>query len=348
VVDREPEHHHIPLGAREPRRAIQREDNVSERDDTIRLGDDAAHIAVVIVTFNSARVLEGCLRSLTAQSGVHLSAVVVADNASRDESVAIADSATDLPIRAVQLGRNAGYAAAINAGIATLDLRKLDAVFVMNPDCRLRPETLHQLAQVLRQPGRAIAVPRLVNPDSSLQPSLRRNPTVGRALAEAVIGGHLAGRVGTLGELVVSPGEYDHPGQVAWATGAAMLLSADAMRELGPWDESFLLYSEETEYCLRAADQGWTLWYEPVAVVEHIGGESDTNPMLYALMVANKVLLFRRRRSAPVWWAYYLAVVLGEAIRAVAGRRTSRASLLTLLRPSRRRTLIASITGGPA
>ena len=97
----------------------------------------------MIVTFNSADVLEGCLHSLTSQI-VHPSVVVVADNASEDEGVAIAEAATDLRIRIVQLGRNAGYAAAINAGIAALDLRKLDAVFVMNPDCRLRPDTLHR------------------------------------------------------------------------------------------------------------------------------------------------------------------------------------------------------------
>ena len=318
---------------------------MSERDTTNRLGDDSAHVAVVIVTFNSAPVLQGCLRSLTTQSGVHLSAVVVADNDSKDESLAIADAVTGLPIRTVQLGRNAGYAAAINAGIAKLDLRKLDAVFVMNPDCRLRPDTLHDLARALREPGRGIAVPRVLNPGGSLQPSLRRNPAVFRALAEAVIGGNLAGRIGNLGELVMDPREYDQAGRAAWATGAAMLLSAEAIRDVGPWDESFLLYSEETEYCLRANDHGWTVWYEPAAVVEHIGGESGTNPTLYALMVANKVRLFRRRRSAPAALAYYVAVVLGEAVRALAGRRISRASLVALLNPTRRRTLIASITG---
>ena len=332
----------------QPTPELSARNDVSRGNDTIRRGDDAAHVAVVIVTFNSADVLSGCLRSLTGQSAVHLCSVVVADNASRDESAAIAEAATDLPIRTVQLGRNAGYAAAINAAIATLDMRKLDAVFVMNPDCRLRADALHELAKALRQPGRAIAVPRLLNPDDSLQPSLRRNPTVGRALAEAVIGGDRAGRIGTLGELVMDPRKYDHPGPAAWATGAAMLLSADAIRELGPWDESFLLYSEETEYCLRAAERGWKLWYEPAAVVEHIGGESDTNPTLYALMVTNKVRLFRRRRSAPAGLGYYLAVVLGETIRAVSGRRTSRAAVVALLKPSRRRTLITSITGRPA
>ena len=315
--------------------------------DNSRAGDDAARIAVVIVTFNSAEVLVGCLDSLPSQ-GVDLSHVVVADNASRDGCLAIAEAMTQLPVQAVQLGRNAGYAAAINAGIAALDIRKLDAVFVMNPDCRLRPDTLYLLARALRQPGRGIAVPRLVNPDGSLQPSLRRAPTVGRAVVEAVIGGNLAGRVGTLGELVTDPRDYERPGPAVWATGAAMLVSTDAIRDIGPWDESFLLYSEETEFHLRAADRGWSLWYEPAAVVEHLGGESGTNPTLYALMVSNKVELFRRRRGAAAGAAFFGAVLLGESLRSIAGRRTSRASVQALVSRSRRGALKSTITGEPA
>ena len=78
-----------------------------------------------------------------------------------------------------------------------------------------------------------------------------------------------------------------------WVTGAALLIRWDVLTAVGPWDESFLLYSEETEYFLRAADRGWTVWYEPAAQVEHVGGESRTNPTLAALLVVNKVKLFR-------------------------------------------------------
>ena len=297
--------------------------------------DDVPDIAIVIVTYNSAQVLDGCLRSLASQ-GVRLASVVVADNASTDQSVAIAEAAGDLPVRTVRLGHNAGYAAAINAGLAALDTRKLTAVFLMNPDCRLRPHTLRLLARALRQPGRGIAVPRLVNPDGTLQPSLRRTPTVSRALAESLLGGRLAGRLGTLGEMITEPARYERPGPAVWATGAALLIAAEAVRDLGPWDESFLLYSEETEYALRAADRGWTLWYEPAAVVEHIGGDSGVDPKLAALLVVNRVTLFRRRHRGPLAGAYYLAVLVGELIRALAGRRTARAVAVALLRPSRR------------
>jgi N-acetylglucosaminyl-diphospho-decaprenol L-rhamnosyltransferase len=275
---------------------------------------------------------------------VALSPIVVVDNASRDDSVMIARAAEQtLPVRTVATGRNGGYAAAINAGIAAMDLDELDAVMVLNPDCSVRPDTLAQLWQALQRPGIGIAAPRLVNPDGSLQPTLRRMPTVRRALAEAVLG-KAAGRAG-LGELVTDPQSHSRPGPAAWATGAALLISVEAVRATGPWDESFLLYSEETEYCLRAGDRGWTIWYEPAAVVEHIGGESGTNPVLAALVVTNKVELFRRRRGAPASWAYHAAVALGEGVRALLGRRTARTAFTALFSAARRRQIRQTITG---
>jgi GT2 family glycosyltransferase len=306
---------------------------VSDSGGTSIIGQ--ARVAAVIVTYNSADVLGDCLSSLSEQ-GAPLAAVVVADNASKDKTRDIAEDFADLAVRVVELGRNAGYAAGVNAGLATLDLTRLDAVLVLNPDCRVLPGALSVLVSALGQSGRGIVVPRLANPDGSLQPSLRRKPSVGRALVEALLPGGLAGRLGSLGELVTAPRVYERPGVVAWATGAAMLLSVSALREVGPWDESFLLYSEETEYSLRAADKGWHTWYEPAAVFEHLGGESSTNPTLASLMTINRVRLFRLRHNRLHSAAYFTAVAVGECIRAAAGRRTSRASIGALLRPSRR------------
>jgi N-acetylglucosaminyl-diphospho-decaprenol L-rhamnosyltransferase len=295
---------------------------------------DVPRLAVVIVTYNSAPVLAGALTSLESPDGVELAAVVVADNASRDESLAIAER-SDLPVTTVRVGRNAGYSAAINAGLAGLDTSKLDAVFVMNPDCRVQPDTLGLLARALRQPGVGITVPRILNPDGTLNYSLRREPTVRGAFAEALLGGVRAGRRGGRGELITDPEVYRHAAPAVWATGAAMLISTVALPEIGPWDESFFLYSEETEFALRAADHGWSLWYEPAAVVEHIGGESSTNPALTALLVVNKVRLFRRRNGPAASAAYRVAMILGQTVRALAGSRTARACVAALFRPSR-------------
>jgi GT2 family glycosyltransferase len=297
---------------------------------------------VVIVTYNSAEVLAGCLDALPAGArGVRLTDVVVADNASDDESLRIAKEAGDLPIRTVQLGRNAGYAAGFNAGVELLE--DFDAVVLMNPDCRVRPGSLAVLAESLSVSGRGIVAPRLVNPDGSLQPTLRRTPTVRGALAEAVLGGERAGRTG-LGELIFDEAAHRTPGQPAWVTGCVLMMSSAALREVGPWDEGFLLYSEETEFIFRAEDHGWTLWYEPAAVVEHKGGESNTHPGLAALLVVNKVRLFRRSNGRIRSTAYFLAVLLGETLRALTGRRTARESVSQLLRPARRISVLAELS----
>ncbi|MGQ0779031.1 MAG: glycosyltransferase family 2 protein [Pseudonocardiales bacterium] len=298
--------------------------------------DSRPAVAVVVVTYNSAEVLQDCLLSMVdGFRGVHLAQVLVADNASADGSMTIAEAMTGLPVRVVQLGRNAGYAAAINAAVRELDCATLDAVLVLNPDTRLAPGAVSVLAGALRMPRRGIAVPRLVNPDGSLQPSLRRPPTVTRALVEAVVGGHRSGR---FGELITDPAHYRRPGPAVWATGAAMLISTAAISDIGPWDESFLLYGEEVEYALRAADRGWVLWYEPDAIVEHICGEFGTNmnPMLAALLTVNRVRLFRKRHGALPGMAYFAVTALGAIVRAMAGRQAARAAAGALLRPSRR------------
>jgi GT2 family glycosyltransferase len=169
-----------------------------------------------------------------------------------------------------------------------------------------------------------------------MQPSLRRAPTVTRAFAEALLGGRLASRVG-LGELIMEHEPHERPGPASWATGAAMLISTRAAAEIGPWDESFLLYGEETEYALRAADRGWALWYEPEAVMMHVGGtQTVTNADLFALLVVNRVRLFRARHGRMRSLTYQAAVVLGELVRAAAGRPTAAAALRSLLLPSHR------------
>jgi N-acetylglucosaminyl-diphospho-decaprenol L-rhamnosyltransferase len=300
-------------------------------------------IAVVIITHNSADVIGGCLAAIPdGAAGTELTDVIVIDNASTDDSVRIARKVAALPIQVIELDTNAGYAAGFNVGVGACAEPEPDAVLVINPDCRLRPGTLAIMARALSAPGRGIVAPRLLNSDGTLQPTLRRIPTVSGALAEALMGGKLAGRIG-LGELLFDQNSHDRAGRAAWATGAALLISWQVVADVGPWNESFLLYSEETDFIFRAADRGWTMWYEPTAVVDHRGGESGTNPNLAALVTVNKVKFYRSRHGKAASAAYSFATLLGASLRAALGRKTARASLAALLRPSRRISSLAEL-----
>jgi GT2 family glycosyltransferase len=130
---------------------------------------------------------------------------------------------------------------------------------------------------------------------------------------------------------------HDRSATASWATGAAMMISKAAADEVGPWDETLLLYGEEVEYTLRAADHGWSLWFTPKAVMSHVGGtQTVTNPELFALLTVNRIRVFRQRHGAVSSAAYLAAVLLGELLRAIAGRRTARTAVVALLRPTRR------------
>ena len=266
---------------------------------------------VVVVTYQSARVLPDFLRSLAAGLDGLAWRLVVADNDSRDGGPELV--AASMPGATIlRLGRNAGFAAGVNAGVAAAGPRA--AVLVCNPDVRLHPHAGRRLLAALDRDGVGIAVPRLHGDDGRLQHSLRREPSVARALGEALLGSR-AGRVGRLGEVVGTRRPYGQSTVADWATGALLLISRACLDAVGPWDEDYFLYGEEVDFALRARDAGFAVRLVPEAGAVHVGGDLQRDPSLWALMVRNRVALFRRRHGLAASWAYLGATALGEWLR---------------------------------
>jgi N-acetylglucosaminyl-diphospho-decaprenol L-rhamnosyltransferase len=306
-------------------------------------GGGCTDVVLVVVTFNSEGVIADLIDSLPAALEGCTWSLVVADNDSHDATVALvrrlAPAAT-----VVEMGRNAGFAAGINAALAAALPAK--AALILNADIRLSADSVGVMLACLDQPGVGIVAPRLIDPDGSLSYSLRREPTLRRAASDSLFGHRLLKRFGSWSEWVVDPVSYAKQTRVDWAAGPALLISRACLDACGPWDESFFLYSEETDYCLRARDRGFDLLFTPDADVVHIGGESSLSPRLWSLVVVNRVRLFGRRRSRVATAVFWLIAVLREGSRAVLGRKTSQQALLTLL--SRRRMREAPVRASGA
>ena len=296
------------------------------------MSTETADVAVVVVTFNSSDVLPGLLTSLPAGLGDLTWSLCVVDSASHDRSTTIARRLVP-SCTVVEMGRNAGYAAGLNAGVSASPPHR--AVLVLNPDVRLDAGSVGNLAERLAQPGVGIAVPRLRDGNGDLHHSIRREPTTLRALGDAVLGAGRAGRWPACGELVTSRASYAHGGPVDWAEGSVQLISADCWRACGPWDESFFLYSEETEFGLRARDRGFVTWFEPSSSAVHLQGDSRTSPTLWALLVVNRVRLQGLRHGWLAATPFWVVTLAREVSRAALGRATSRAAVGALLRPRR-------------
>lgn len=291
-------------------------------------------IAVVVVTYNSARFVPDLIASLAPGLRGLTWHLTVADNASSDDTVAVLRN--DAPwARVVETGRNGGYAAGINAAVAAAAPH--DAVLVLNPDIRLAPDCVPELLAVLRRRDAGIVVPRIVRANGDFSPSLRREPTILRALGDALLGANRIGRIGRLGEVITDRRWYAEETSVDWAEGSIMLIDRACWDACGQWDESFFLYSEETEFALRARDRGFAMVLAPRAQARHLEGDSATSPRLWALLTLNRVRLYHRRHSLPSAVVYWSLIVLREASRAVVGNRCSQCAVRSLVSLSRLR-----------
>jgi N-acetylglucosaminyl-diphospho-decaprenol L-rhamnosyltransferase len=302
-------------------------------------------VAVVVVTYNSERLLVDLVQGL--DRGLHGLSwhLTVADNASSDGTVAtLRRLAPDATV--VEMGRNAGYAAGINAAVAAAPPHT--AILVLNPDVRLEPGCVTTLLATLNTAGTGIAVPYIVDGTDNIIFTLRREPTILRALGDALLGARRAGRYPLLGEVVTDELRYRREGVTDWAEGSTMLISGECWRRCAPWDESFFLYSEETDFALRARDAGFATRFNPAARAVHLEGDSRHSSKLWALLTLNRVRLYRRRHGLARTIVYWAILVLREASRASLGKRTSRAAARDLLSPAKLREVPGPASVHPA
>ncbi|MFX3745782.1 glycosyltransferase family 2 protein, partial [Streptococcus suis] len=83
-----------------------------------------------------------------------------------------------------------------------------------------------------------------------------------------------------------------------WLVGAILLVSRECFDALDGLDESFFLYSEETDFSLRAKEAGWATVYTPRAGAVHVGGGSGESSTTHTMKILNRVRLYRRRTDA--------------------------------------------------
>jgi N-acetylglucosaminyl-diphospho-decaprenol L-rhamnosyltransferase len=225
-----------------------------------------ADVGIVIVTYNSAREIGACLDAAEA-SGAE---VVVVDNASSDGTV---EEVRRRGARLIGNSENRGFAAAVNQGFVVLNR---PYVLLLNPDAVLLND-LEPLREACNLPGAAGAGGQLLDAEGRPQIGfmVRQLPTAATLALEALLLNRIWPDNPVNRRYRGSGLDYSRRREVGQPAGAFLMLRRDVWQELGGFDEGFQpLWFEEVDFCRRAADRGYRMYYEPKAVAKHTGGHS--------------------------------------------------------------------------
>jgi GT2 family glycosyltransferase len=273
-------------------------------------------LSVSIVNTNSRVLLLACLDSLAGTDAE----IVVLDNASEDGS---ADAVRERfpEVRVIAQSHRAGFGANHNTVIRATTSRY---VYVLNEDTTAGDWGVEALTAYLDDHPRIAALgPRIVYPDGRLQDSAWRFPT---PLVSTI-------SLATLGRLGVTQSRGDEPRAVDWVMGAAIVLRRDALEEVGLFDESFFLYSEEVDLQFRLRQAGWEVHYLPdLRVVHH---ESQFSAEIPERRI-NEMWRSRHR----YWRKHHSGAGARVAALATGAQYAVRAAAAPLARRSARRMLL--------
>lgn len=230
-------------------------------------------VTVIIVTWNTSRLIEACLESIAGALGELKGEVMVVDNASADGTAdivrRIAGRMSGLQV--IEPGANLGFAAANNLAIAQATGEYL---LLLNPDTELTPRAIETLVDCARQHQAAIVGARHRNPDGSLQPSVRQLPTFGVLALHLLKLHRLLPNLGYLRRYYARGFAYGRTQPAEQVAGSCLLVSRAALSRLGTLDERFGLWFEEVDLCRRALDESLPVWYCAQAEVLHHGAAS--------------------------------------------------------------------------
>jgi GT2 family glycosyltransferase len=232
---------------------------------------DRPKVSVVIVNYNTREMTLECLRTLTENLGQDQiqAEIIVVDNASSDGSIEAIRNAFP-QITVIASPTNRGFGAANNLAMKQATG---DYFLLLNTDAFPEPKAISSLVAYLENhPHVGVVGPRLLNGDGSLQTSCYPFPTPGRAWAENLWLSAAFPRSALVGDY--RHWGHDEEREVEWAIGACLLVRKKVVEEVGGFDETFFMYSEEADWQRRIRNAGWTIAFTPAAVVTHLGGAS--------------------------------------------------------------------------
>ena len=262
-------------------------------------------VAVVILNFNGKKFLEQFLPNVIENTDAELADIVVADNASTDDSVAFMKERFP-DIRLIINDFNGGFATGYN-----LALRQIEAEYyvLLNSDIEVTPHWIEPIVALMdADPSIAACQPKILS-------YFEKNKFEYAGASGGFIDkyGYPFCRGRLFQHLEEDHGQYDDTCEVFWATGACLFIRADLYLKHGGLDDSFFAHMEEIDFCWRMKNLDYKIYCCPQSKVYHIGGGTlpkSSSRKTYLNYRNNLSLIYKNLPSGKVFWVVTYRILL--------------------------------------
>lgn len=282
-------------------------------------------LGIVILNYNTAGLLKRCLETVLASEGDFTYKVIVVDNNSPDDSVAMMRE--HFPeVHLIENPENRGYPHGNNLGFKVLGYHgagQVDAdapryALLLNPDTEVPPDALYNMIQFMdSRPDVGVAGPKLVLEDGSLDVACRRSfPTPEVSFYRFSGLSRLFPNSPRFGRYNMSFVDPDEEIEVDSVVGAYMQIRREAIAQVGLLDEAFFMYGEDLDWAYRIKKAGWQVYYHPQVTVKHVKRAASRKSQKAAFEFQRAMLIFYRkhyRETTPL--PLHLLVMAGLALR---------------------------------
>jgi len=279
--------------------------------------ENRAELSVIIANYNTRELLKKCLNSIYQnQHGMRVQVIVV-DNASTDGSVAMVRETFPQAVL-IENPKNLGFARAVNQGLRCADGNYL---LLLNSDTEIADAALARSAEFLNShPDAGIVGCKLLNPDGSVQPSCESFLSLRGIFFETFFLETLFPRSRLFGRMHLTYLGYDSVEKVDYVKGAFLMTRRQVLDDIGTLDEDFFFYAEEMDWCYRARQKKWEVYFTPEAEVIHYGGQSadSISPDMFVQLHKAR-LQFYRKHHGPIETAMARSLLaIGALLRLAA------------------------------
>ena len=260
-------------------------------------------VSIIIVNWNTKKLLRDCLTSVYEQTMNIDYEVIVVDNGSTDGSIEMVKQ--DLPqVKLIQNKENRGFAAANNQAIAAARGRY---ILLLNSDTIVLDKAIEKTLAFADAHTEAGAIGcRVLNPDGTVQTTCFMFPSLLNMLLSSTYLYKLFPKNRFFGREQMTWWDRNDVREVDVVTGCFILIRHEAIEQIGTMDESFFMYGEETDWCYRLKKNGWKIMFTPVGQIIHFGGQSTAKTPV-AMMIQLRLSILRFIKKHYCWPSHIIA-----------------------------------------